>query len=167
MVKRGETGLFRNLKGLLNMEINKCEDGISHFRTKYSKNYINKTTTKVNYANNILNNISRCSQLVSKLKGSLEKLRHMELETNKDTNLNQEMIFHEKKHLKLQNDSNDILEICRDLTTVTATKSPEAKIKISYKKKPNPKLTYIDNVEAETNNVEMEGDHTETQGSQK
>ena len=122
--------MFRNLKGLINMEINRCEDEISHFRTKYSKNYINKTTTKVKYANNILYNINWCSQLVLKLKGSLEKLRHMELETNEDTNLNQEMILHKKKHLKLQNDSNEILEICRDLTTVTATKSPEAKIKI-------------------------------------
>ena len=123
------------------METNRCEDEILHFRTKYSKNYINKTTNKVNYANNILINISRCSQLVLKLKGSLEKLRHMELETNEDTNLNQEMILHEKKHLKLQNDSNDILEICRNLTTVTATKSPEAQIKISYKK--NRPKTYI------------------------
>ena len=125
------------------METNRCEDEILHFRTKYSKNYINKTNTKVNYANNILNNISQCSQLVLKLKGSLEKLRHMELETKEDTNLNQEMILHEKKHLKLQNNSNDILEICKDLTTVTATKSLEAKIKINYKKKPNPKPTYI------------------------
>ena len=75
------------------------------------------------------------------------------------------MILHEKKHLKLQNESNKILEICRDHTTVTATKSPEAKIKINYKKKLNPKLTYIDNVEAGTNNVEMKGDHTETTGS--
>ena len=137
----GETGLFRNLKGLLNMEINRCEDGISHFRMKYSENYINITITKVEYAHNILHNFSRCSQLVLKLKGSLEKLRHMELETNEDTNLNQEMIFHEKKHLKLQNDSNDILEICRNLTTVTATKSPEAQIKNSYKK--NRPKTYI------------------------
>ena len=149
------------------METNRCEDEILHFRTKYSKNYINKTTTKVKYANNILNNISRCSQLVLKLKGSLEKLRHMELETNEDTNLNQEMIFHEKKHLKLQNDSNDILEICRNLTAVTATRSqnPAAQIKIRYKEKTDPKLTYIDNVEAETNNVEMEGDHTEPKGT--
>ena len=112
IVKRRETRLFRNLKSLINMETNRCEDEILHFRTKYTKNYINKTTNKVNYANNILNNISRCSQLVLKLKGSLEKLRHMELEKNEDTNLNQETILHEKKHLKLQNDSNDILEIC-------------------------------------------------------
>ena len=53
MVKRGETGLFRNLKGLLNMEINRCEDGISHFSMKYSENYINTTITKVEYAHNI------------------------------------------------------------------------------------------------------------------
>ena len=127
---RRETRMFRNLKGLLNMGMDRCEDEISHFRTRYSENCINITI-----AHNILNKFGRCSQLVLKLKGSLEKMRHMELETN----LNQEMIFHEKKHLKLQN--NDILEICRNLTTVTAIKSPEAKI--SYKKKPNPKLTYI------------------------
>ena len=78
LVKRGETGLFRNLKGLLNMEINRCEDGISHFRMKYSENYINATITKVEYAHNILHNFSRCSQLVLRLRGSLEKLRNME-----------------------------------------------------------------------------------------
>ena len=66
------------MKGLLNMEINRCKDGISHFRMKYSENYINTTITKVKYAHNILHNFSRCSQLVLKLRESLEKLRHME-----------------------------------------------------------------------------------------
>ena len=72
LVTRGETGLLqrniRNLKGLLNTEINRCEDGISHFRLKYSEDYINATITKVEYAHNILHNFSRCSQLVLTLR---------------------------------------------------------------------------------------------------
>ena len=145
LATREETGLLkrnqRNIRNLFNMEINRCEDGISHFRLKYSEDYITTTITKVEYAHQILHNFSRCSQLVLRLGGSLEKLRNLEhtkwLGTNEDLSLNQELIFHEKQHLKLQHDSNDILEICNNLTAARVTRphNPGAQIKLVLKDK--------------------------------
>ena len=79
---RGETGLLqrsiRNLKGLHNREVNRCEDGISHFRLKYAEDYITATIAKLEYAHNILDNFSRCSTRFLNLEGALERLRDLE-----------------------------------------------------------------------------------------
>ena len=82
---RGETRLLqrniRNLKGLLNTEMNRCEDGISHFRLQYAEDYITATIAKLEYAHNILDNFSRCSTRFLSLEGALERLRDLECTT--------------------------------------------------------------------------------------
>ena len=79
---RGETGLLqrsiRNLKGLLTGEVNRCKDGIAHFRLKYAEDYTTVTIVKIGYAQSIIDNHNRCLTRFLNLERALEKLRELE-----------------------------------------------------------------------------------------
>ena len=52
--------LLRNLKGQLTKEVNMCYQKITHFKTKYSDDYLANSVVKTNYAQSILDSHTRC-----------------------------------------------------------------------------------------------------------
>ena len=69
---------LRNLKGLLTQEINASNDKIGHFKLRYSDDSTEITTVQIGYAQNIIDNHTRCQIRFVNLEKALEKLRQIQ-----------------------------------------------------------------------------------------
>ena len=105
---------LRNLKGLLTREVNACNDKINHFKLRFSDDF---TTITVGYAQNILDNHTRCQIQFLNLEKALEKLRQLECDTWEGTDeeldavlekLNQDLVSYENQFQRISRDNDDI-----------------------------------------------------------
>ena len=119
---------LRNLKGLLTREINACNDKIGHFKLRFSDDSTTITVVKIGYAQNILDNHTRCQIRFLNLEKALEKLRQLECDTWEGTDeeldvvlekLNQDLVSYENQFQRISHENDDIFEICSNIITAT------------------------------------------------
>ena len=72
---------LRNLKGQLTKEINQCNDKITHFKGKYSEDYLTISVVKTEFAQSILDSHVRCKTRYLNLEKALNELRELECDT--------------------------------------------------------------------------------------
>ena len=101
---------LRNLKGLLTREVNACNDKINHFKLRFSDDFTTITVVKIGYAQNILDNHTRCQIRFVNLEKALEKLRQLQCDTWEGTDeeldvvlekLNQDLVSYEKQFQRI------------------------------------------------------------------
>ena len=79
---------LRNLKGQLTKEVNMCNDKITHFKTKYSEDYMAISVVKNNFAQSILDSHIRCETSYLNLEKILDELRELECEPGRAAMMN-------------------------------------------------------------------------------
>ena len=72
---------LQNLKGQLTKEVNMCLQKITHFKTKYSDDYLANSVVKTNYAQSVLDSHTCCETRYLNLEKALSELRELECET--------------------------------------------------------------------------------------
>ena len=112
---------LRNLKGKLTKEVNMCNDKITHFKTKYSEDYMAISVVKTNFAQSILDSHIRCETRYLNLEKALTELRELECDTWQGSDdeldalldkLNKDSISCEKMFIKIKRDNDDIFDVC-------------------------------------------------------
>ena len=116
---------LRNLKGQLTKEVNMCLKKITHFKRKYSDDYLANSVVKTNYAQSILDSQTRCETRYLNLEKALSELRELECETwagsDEDldeilSKLDNDSVVCEKQFSDVQRDNDDIFDTCETLT---------------------------------------------------
>ena len=116
---------LQNLKGQLTKEVNTCYQKITHFKTKYSDDYLANSVVKTNYAQSILDRPTRCEKRYLNLEKALSELRELECETwaGSDEDLDEILIKLDndsvvcgKQFSDVQRDNDEIFDTCETLT---------------------------------------------------
>ena len=105
-----------------------CYQKITHFKTKYSDDYLANSVVKTNYAQSILDSHTRCETRYLNLENALSEFRELECETwagsDEDlddilSKLNNDSIMCEKQFSDVQRDNDDIFDMCETLTAAS------------------------------------------------
>ena len=123
---------LRNLKGLLTKDVTACIDKIRHFKTKYPDNSTETTTVQIDYAKDIIENLSCCQTWFTNLEKALEDLKMLlcdtwegedddELEKALDK-LTQDQVIYETKYLKIARENDETIERCNSILLASKPK---------------------------------------------
>ena len=125
---------LRNLKGLLTREINACNDKIGHFKLRFSDDSTTITLVKIGYAQNIIDNHTRCQIRFVNFEKALEKLRQLQCDTWEGDDeeldavlekLNQDLVSYEHQFQRIARENAEVFEMCNTIITPLNPQSTE------------------------------------------